>query len=94
MRSNIDQQNHKPCFFIYDTDENSLTKIDIPIKDNIFIIEKKIEMEDDFNDLFSTMIKENDEDFTIDFRKNIETAIQKTKLDPITKQIIKEIVYG
>lgn len=94
MRSNINQIDHKPCFFIYDSEERSLTKIEIPIKQDVFIFEEKVEIEDNFKDLFSSTIKENSEDFSINFRKNIELGLQITKLDEETKQFIKEIVYA
>lgn len=36
MRANIDQKDHKPCFFIYDFRDNSLEKRFYPIEENVF----------------------------------------------------------
>ena len=93
MRSNIDQQDHKPCFFIYDTSAKSLTKQLLPCKEDVFIHETKQEKQDDFQDLFSSMIKNNQEDISIDFRKNVEMYMEVKGIPEPVKKLIKEIVY-
>lgn len=93
MRSNIDQQNHKPCFYIYDTSDKSLTQHLIPCKEDVFIFETKQKDTDDFQDLFSSMIKNTEEDITIDFRKNVELYLEIKDVPESIKKLIKEIVY-
>ena len=96
MRSNIDQQKHQPCFFIYDTEKetNQVEKINIPIKPpkEVFIFKEKKEQIETFNDKFTSQF--NSEDIQIDYKKNVLSAMTKTPpkiLNSQAREIINEL---
>ncbi len=97
MRSNIDQEDHKPCFFTYDVtkDQNKIKKIEIPIEPfhKVFKEKEKKIKEDSFDDKFTAEFL-NSEDIDIDFKKNVMSTmnkISKKDLNQETREIIQTL---
>lgn len=82
MRSNTDQREHKPCFFVYDTSAklNKLKKIEIPVKPEkqVFTTRKlKKRNKTNFEDKFTSSF-DKEHEFTIDFKKNVMRIMSQT----------------
>lgn len=97
MRSNIDQDKHKPCFFIYDTEQpqNKVKKIEIPIEPFHKVFKEKEEKikEMEFNDKFTTELLAS-EDIDIDFKKNVMKSmnnLSEKELNKGARNIINQL---
>lgn len=97
MRSNINQDNHKPCFFIYDTEQpqNKIKKIEIPIEpfNKIFIEKEEKIKETEFDDKFTSELLDS-EDIDIDFKKNVMKTmsnLSEKELNKETRKIIQQL---
>lgn len=95
MRSNIDQKNHKPCFYVYDTeaDISKLKKIEIPIKPSKEVFQnKEIKKEKKvFEDKFTSQF-DKEHEFTINFKKNVIKGMKnmdKKELSIGARNVIK-----
>jgi len=83
MRSGIDQVDHQPVVYVYDTDDKSLKSIPLNIKpvEEVFDIDgvdKQIER-DEKMDAFIDGMKLDTEDFGLDFLANLRGAMSDTK---------------
>ncbi len=97
MRTNIDQEEHKPCFFIYDInkEQNKVQKIEIPIIPfhKVFKEKEKKTKEVVFDDKFTSEFI-NSEDIDIDFKKNVISTMDKISekdLNQETREIIQTL---
>lgn len=97
MRSNIDQKNHKPCFYVYDTEAkiSKLKKIEIPIKpaNTVFKEQENKKEQSIFDDEFTSQF-DKEHEFTINFKKNVIKGMKKLskkELNSGARGIIKEL---
>lgn len=98
MRSAIDQHNHQPCVYIYDTGKLSLTKYDIPIRpfEDIMDITTAVEETKRNKDLEAFInglpLKESIEG--LDFKKNMIVYVEenKDKISQGTNDLINEVM--
>ncbi len=98
MRTRIDQYNHKPCFFIYDTDEKTLERIEIPIKPFVEVFKEQEDKKEviEFDDQFTTQF-ENQEDISVNFKKNIMSNMNKLNEEQLStgaREIINKLFGG
>jgi DNA repair exonuclease SbcCD nuclease subunit len=92
MRSNIDQANHKPCVWVFDTDTFSAEQFFIPIKpfNEVFDLQSKEEgkqtsME---NEALIERLEKGFDSSGIDFVKNLRSEMVKEESD--VQSIIEE----
>jgi DNA repair exonuclease SbcCD nuclease subunit len=96
MREKIDQESHKPCFFIYDSDEptNKVEKIYIPIQPfNEVFKEKEEPLPVEFDDQFTEQLLQQ-EDISINFKKNVLNTMNQLpekELSDGAKEIVRQI---
>lgn len=93
MRAKIDQMDHKPTFFVYDTNTNTIEKVEIPIlnKRKVFAVEEIKDTK--LNDL----VLENfvnglniDYDRKVSFKENLDSMINETS-DINVKSVLEEV---
>jgi len=95
MRSNIDQADHEPCIYIYDTKTKDLEKIDIPIAPAKEVFDLKAsEKEKERNEQLDMFVQglEGSEDFGLDFMSNVERARKAGNLSADMLDILDEIL--
>jgi hypothetical protein len=92
MRSTIDQIDHKPCVYIFDTDKRSYEKILIPIKpwQKCFDLEKKVK-EEEHNEQMESFVNglAKHKDLGMNFIDNLFKYLEKNKIDPCIIESIK-----
>ena len=103
MRKNIDQNNHKPCFWIYDTETKEAVQhlIQVAPFEKIFDLSTAKE-EKEKNEKLEVFIKKlgesegNDKIKGLDFKKNLITKLNKNKkiIHPETRSIIERMMEG
>jgi len=100
MRSNIDQMDHQPCIFIWDSDTKEIEKIDIPVKDftEVMDLTKEIKRKEDDKNLkafiggLSTNLSSSKNKLT--FRNNLSkyVADNEASIGEGTIGIINEVI--
>jgi len=90
FRWNASQINHKPCVFLYDTEDNTYQQIFIPIKKGV-ISRQHIENKEKINNRIDAFISGLSTDFEteISFQANLTKFFEKNRI----RKNIKEIVY-
>ena len=89
MRQTADQKDHEPVIFLFDPNKRSLKAIEIPIKAGVVssahieAISKRDERVDKFVNSLSSSYESG-----LDFRANVEKALEINPLDDLTKQIV------
>lgn len=93
MRSNIDQINHAPSYFIFDTDTRSYKRYLVPINDwsQVFDIEKKIKTEE-LNEEMKSFVEglSAHKDMGLNFTENIVSYMKENNVDESVKDIINQ----
>jgi predicted phosphodiesterase len=91
LRLNVDQIEHTPKIFVYNTNNRKVKEIEIPIQkdcistEHIDVLNKKINTED-----FLKTLKGGD--WTINFRKNIEIWLNENKVKTEVKEKVMSIL--
>lgn len=92
MRSTIDQIEHKPCIYIFDTATSKFEQIFIPIHpwQKCFDLEKKIK-EEETNEQMESFVQglSKHKDMGLNFTDNLFTYLKKNKIDSKIIDIIK-----
>lgn len=86
MRSSISQRGHKPCFYVYDTDEKKATRVDIPVEEDVFVEKEDHEIGTD-DEKLSVFIEGLQNDNVLDdisFVKNLQSVIDKSPSDVVS----------
>jgi len=96
MRSNIDQANHKPCIFIYDTVSREAIRYDIPVKpfEEIMNIEDAVE-DKKHDERMAAYIKTLDGNVEIKgmkFKMNLKTYIAANEVEEGVQDIFGEVI--
>lgn len=98
LRSSIDQSDHAPVVYIYDTSDRIFTEHKIPIKpfEQVFDLEKA-EAEKERNEKMEAFVDRltgEAELEGLDFVKNMHTFVEKNKdeIDGATQEIIEEVM--
>jgi len=93
MRSNADQIDHKPCFFIYDMD--SIKQHFIPIEDNV-ISRDHLEQKKEKDEKLHSFVESLSGDYEIEtsFEKNVSNFIKNNIIEVEVKEIIEEAIHG
>lgn len=96
MRTNIDQFDHKPCFYIYDTKSKSLSYNEIPIEKNVFDTEE-VEIKEYENKLLQSFVnklpnimRSFEKDKLVTFKDRFTAACRQ--LPEVEQTIIHEIL--
>lgn len=95
MRQTADQKDHEPVIFLFDPNKRSIKEIEIPIKAGVVssahieAISKRDERVDKFVDSLSSVYESG-----LDFRANVERALEVNPLDNLTKQIVLQSMEG
>jgi len=93
LRMSADQKDHRPSFFVYDTDTRALEQIYIPIKDNVLtdvhIVEEKEKNER--MEAFITKVNTSWE-AEVDFVKNMDKYLETNKHSESIIQKIRNIL--
>lgn len=83
LRTRIDQEDHRPCVFIFDTKDRSMEQIFLEVKpfDEVIRIEeaKKEKEESETLKKYAAALKANNQITGINYRKNIQTHIKKNR---------------
>jgi DNA repair exonuclease SbcCD nuclease subunit len=92
MRSTIEQIDHQPCFYIFDTDKRSLQKFFIPIEPwkKVFDLEKKVKEEErneDMESFVSGLTKHKD--MGLHFEDNLYAYMKKNKISKDIQNVIE-----
>lgn len=93
-RARIDQMNHRPCFFVVDTDTQEYEQVFIPVRPaeevfNFNIKEKKSENEDLTKLMEELKIRRNHE---FNYLKQAEEIALESELDEWTKGSMMEVI--
>lgn len=98
MRTRIDQEDHVPRIYVFDSKEMFIERIDIPVRNfrTIFDVatERAEQEKSDELKAFVTTVGENTKFVGMDFKKNLDEVAEKPELHPITSQMIKETIYA
>ena len=98
MRSTIDQIDHKPVIYIFDTDKRSFEQIFIPIKSwqKCIDLEKKVKEEEHNEKMekFISSLPHVKKDTGLHFMDNVYTYLKKNKIDPAIKEVIERNKEG
>jgi len=96
MRQNIDQKDHKPAVYIYDTDERTLKDYEIPIDpiEDVMDLEKAEEEKLQSEELqaFVESIEETTEITGLDFVKNISERLEADDITPGVRELGQEVM--
>jgi len=94
MRMDITQVDHKPCFFVYDTQTLNAKRVEIPVKDNVFdlsLLEKEKEinrkLEAFVNGLSEDKIMEN-----LKFENNLENFMVANNIENCVKELVNKLI--
>jgi len=94
MRSAIDQVDHKPRIYIYDTEWKSLNEVLLkvaPAKKVLDIKKAEVQKErDEKLDLFISSLKEGERKTTFDFIDRLYEVMEGKKVSQETRDIIEE----
>ena len=95
MRSNIDQGDHKPIVYIYDTESRKLLPFLIPVKPfkeimNVEEAEREKEKNAELDDFIEGLSETNIDG--LDFKKNLLNYIKENEINQGTINIINEIM--
>jgi DNA repair exonuclease SbcCD nuclease subunit len=92
MRSTIDQIDHKPCFYIFETNDRTYKQYFIPVTtwQKTFDLKKKVKEEErnEHMESFVSGLSEH-KDMGLNFTDNLFMYLKKNKIEPIIKDIIK-----
>ena len=96
MRSKIDQQNHRPCVFLYDTETKNLDQRFIPVKpiNEVLNIEKAKE-EKEKNEELKVYVKELTKDVKVkglDFKWNLWSFVKIGNLEEGVVLFLEEVM--
>jgi DNA repair exonuclease SbcCD nuclease subunit len=98
MRSSIDQIDHEPVVYIYDSDKRTLEKLLIPVKaiSNIMRIEEAQQEKEKNEKLIAFVegLKEDTQIEGLDFLNNLKSYLDNNDVDQGVKNIIEEIING
>ncbi len=96
MRSRIDQADHVPATFLFDTDTRDLEEVRIPVRLFPEVADLEAEEEtDDINekaDEFAAALNDPTEDAEIDFVKNVQPYMDLNEVRPGVQSVIWEAV--
>jgi len=96
MRQNIDQINHKPVVYIYDTEERTLAPHYIPIRpaEEVFSIDeaRKKKAEDERMLAFVEMVRNTTEIKGLDYAKSMDDRLGKKDISRDIKELHKEVM--
>lgn len=95
MRSSIDQMDHKPCFYTYDTETNKIEKHPIRVKkaEHIFDLEKAVDQKQDrkeLDDFIRTLTDVGEQGLS--FKKNLSAHVDSSEYSDGVKSILSEIM--
>jgi DNA repair exonuclease SbcCD nuclease subunit len=97
MRTRIDQVNHKPCVFIYDTDNRTAEQDFIPIKDGVFDMGRALRRKEKDKKLkaWVNMVDKKEEITGLKFEQNLSTYLKENNeeqgvIDMINKEILND----
>lgn len=94
-RSGVDQIDHKPCFGIFDTRNQEVELLDIPIRDpkEVFDLDKveEVKARTEELDAFIASLQSGYE-IELDFKANLYKAMEANDISPVCKKIIEEVV--
>ena len=94
MRANIDQVDHKPRVYIYDTEKRNLEEIFLkvaPVKKVLDIKKAEVQKErDERLELFISNLKQGEKGTTFDFIDRLYEAMNDKKVGQEIREIIKE----
>ena len=98
MRSKIDQKDHKPCIYIYDTETEKAEQFFIPVKPFEEVMDvAKAEKEKEKNMELETFIESLKGDVEIegvDFKRNLANHISKNNVSSDIKNMINIMMGG
>lgn len=98
MRSKTDQVDHKPCFFLVDTDSHTYNQIYIPVRESsrVFNLDKVEQKKSESKELdafiedlkkSSPFLQDKNTGFVAELKRDA-----KTKLDGLEQEILQEII--
>jgi len=94
MRANIDQIDHKPRVYIYDTEKRSLEEILLkvaPVKKVLDVKKAEVQKErDERLELFIANLKQGEKGTTFDFIDRLYEVMGDKKVDQEIREIIEE----
>jgi len=91
--------NHRPCFFVFDTDKkNMIEEVLIPTAPGKLVlsrdhIEKQKQRQDEFND-FIERVKDASGVSSVDFLENLNLIMKKNKTPSAVKRIVEKYMEG
>lgn len=93
LRMSADQKDHRPSFFVYDTDTRALEQIYIPVKDNV-LTDVHIVEEAEKNERMEAFITKVNTSWEaeVDFVKNMDKYLETNKHSETVVRKIKNIV--
>ena len=89
MRMDADQIDHKPCFYLWYAEDNSIEEIKIPI-DKSVVVRTHINVQKEMDERIDTYIDSMKMDYSIklNFRKNMQEHTNANKTEDNVKNII------
>ena len=98
MRNKIDQVNHKPCIWIFDTLTRAAKQIFIPVVpfSEVFNIEKaeKIKSKNEKLEELKKAFKNKKRITGLDYKNRVSNRVDSSDLKPLTETIINEVMAG
>lgn len=93
MRMTADQQNHKPCIFLYYAESNTVKQVFLPIEENV-ISREHIDKVNKYNERLDSFVQRINDQFelSLSFEKNIESYLKVNDVREPVKNIIWETV--
>jgi len=100
MRNKIDQEDHKPCVFIFDTDSRSFDQYRVPVKPfgevfNLEVAEREEKKNKRLQEL-SDSLKKKSRIKGLDYKqrviKRVNTLKANNEIKPLTEKIIGEVM--
>ena len=90
--------NHRPCFFVVDTNKNMIEEVLIPTAPGKLVlsrdhIEKQKQRQDEFND-FIERVKDASGVSSVDFLENLNLIMKKNKTPLAVKKIVEKYMEG
>jgi len=96
LRSNIDQNEHTPCVFIYDSNKETIKKLNVPIEPFKAVMNvEKAKKERKKNEELGTFVDglKNDVKLTgLDFKNNLIVYVEANKIRNGVNSVLKEVM--
>jgi|LAHU01.1.fsa_nt_gb DNA repair exonuclease SbcCD nuclease subunit len=90
-RRSIDQIDHKPCFYVVDTDQVERSRIEVPIQNNVFdlsSLEGEKRVSEEIAKFVDGLAKHSEFTFTERYEDRVVQIIESNDIEPKVKELV------